>query len=403
MKARSGVACAVVALVLAGCGGGGGGDSGPALSVDGFWSGDEFALLVTPTGEVWGVEAVEGSTSTYALLKGVITTSGTSFTVPFTRYFGSDALSATASGSFDPKATLSGTVTAPGVAAAPFSSVYDSAYEGVPNLASLAGTYDYSSGTLTLTSTGGLSGLSEGCAFNGHVTPDASGKNFYRVALTFGPSPCELPGAAASGVLVQSEPNQLVGGVLSGDVGQAIVLTRQPEDGDTEPDPVLPAGLFYPDTRACGGGWSRTPLPESNGLPSSEYIEQWKREEAYREQLRQWRAQYESTGRLPFELYGFEPVMEPRPGPELAQQHLGQPREQAMDHEGFGCFERYLQSGVQVGASYGTPIDEAMPVAPHWSCRQAVDPSVSEADRQEGREMCPDHGGHFPTIYTYVR
>ena len=51
------------------------------------------------------------------------------------------------------------------------------------------------SGAFTATS-------SLGCNFSGAVAPRPSGKNVFTVSLTFGGSPCALPGTSASGVAV---------------------------------------------------------------------------------------------------------------------------------------------------------------------------------------------------------
>jgi hypothetical protein len=48
-----------------------------------------------------------------------------------------------------------------------------------------------------------LSGPSIGCLFSGTMTPRASGKNVFDLALTFGPAPCALAAVQISGVALE--------------------------------------------------------------------------------------------------------------------------------------------------------------------------------------------------------
>jgi hypothetical protein len=57
--------------------------------------------------------------------------------------------------------------------------------------------------TITISSTGSVTGSSSGCSFTGTVVTDSSKKNFYDVSLTFGGSPCALPNQTANGVGVE--------------------------------------------------------------------------------------------------------------------------------------------------------------------------------------------------------
>jgi hypothetical protein len=102
-----------------------------------------------------------------------------------------------------------------------FSMNYDSDYQGVQNLATLAGTYTGNVGTsqnseaatftispASVPANGGnslgvslLSGTGvSGCAYTGSVSPLYKG-NGYSVVITAGPSPCLLPGQQFAGLI----------------------------------------------------------------------------------------------------------------------------------------------------------------------------------------------------------
>ena len=54
---------------------------------------------------------------------------------------------------------------------------------------------------INVASTGAFTAASSlGCNFTGTITPRASGKNVFNVAMTFGAAPCALPGQSATGI-----------------------------------------------------------------------------------------------------------------------------------------------------------------------------------------------------------
>jgi hypothetical protein len=80
-------------------------------------------------------------------------------------------------------------------------------YNSVATLSTVTGTWtgtylDGYSASITVSGTGTFSGSDQGCSFTGTVTPDASGKNFYNVSLTFGASPCLLPNQTGTGIAI---------------------------------------------------------------------------------------------------------------------------------------------------------------------------------------------------------
>jgi hypothetical protein len=61
---------------------------------------------------------------------------------------------------------------------------------------------DGSTAAFSIDSAGVLSGTNLGCSLTGTVTPRASGKNVFNVAIHFGASPCTAPNQDASGVAI---------------------------------------------------------------------------------------------------------------------------------------------------------------------------------------------------------
>lgn len=125
------------------------------------------------------------------------------------------------------------------ISAPPTNTAY--VYNTPANLNTIAGswsgsTLSGSSGTMTVAvngSSGGLSARFTGnCTATGTITPRASGKNVFDISLTFGPSPCVLPGSTASGIAVSyhlaNNQRQLVALVTTADhaVGSVFFAKR---------------------------------------------------------------------------------------------------------------------------------------------------------------------------------
>lgn len=216
-----------IALALAACGGGGDDEPSINASAEGFWSNTDSAILITNTGELWGVENTGSSLSLY---KGNVTTNGTNFSAPLSVYMGNQQVAATASGTVKEQQTLQGSVIAAGQTSS-FTLTYDATYNQIPpNLATLAGTYkDDNGATFTVANDGKFSGVVSGCTESGSINPDTSGKNFYRVTLTVDQeSACGvLAGQTGQGVLAPFGTKQLIGGIVLGNIGDAVLLSKQ--------------------------------------------------------------------------------------------------------------------------------------------------------------------------------
>ena len=161
-----------IALALAACGGGGDDEPSINASAEGFWSNTDSAILITNTGELWGVENTGSSLSLY---KGNVTTNGTNFSAPLSVYMGNQQVAATASGTVKEQQTLQGSVIAAGQTSS-FTLTYDATYNQIPpNLATLAGTYkDDNGATFTVANDGKFSGVVSGCTESGSINPDTS-------------------------------------------------------------------------------------------------------------------------------------------------------------------------------------------------------------------------------------
>jgi hypothetical protein len=96
-------------------------------------------------------------------------------------------------------------------------------YDKPAALADVAGSWsgnflDGTTGALTISATGAVSGTNNGCSYTGTATPRASGKNVFDVSITFGTGNCVLPGQKATGIginyLLSSGKREIIVGVL---------------------------------------------------------------------------------------------------------------------------------------------------------------------------------------------
>lgn len=210
----------VAAFALAGCGGGGGEPLTPAATstaaAKGLWEGTTsnnrtVAGLVFDDGSFYVLYSVAGNPN---LIGGVVqgggTVSGSTFTSTNARDFNVEGLSvvaATVTATPVARQSFNGSVTSPGRSAVTFTTTYNAAYEQTPSLATLAGTYSgqvalsagVQTATVTVASSGAVSGNGQGCLFSGTVVP-RSDANAFNVTVTFGAAPCFFVGQTFSGI-----------------------------------------------------------------------------------------------------------------------------------------------------------------------------------------------------------
>lgn len=251
------LAIAFSALTLAACGGGGG-DSGsaviPASAAEGVYGGtmsgtanSAFQMLVLENGEFWTMYGSSTATAfgVTGFVQGSGTTNATNSTIASgdAKDFGfSPAIAGTVSATYNATAkTIAGTF-ASTAGTATFSggpiagSLYN--YSTPASLTTVSGLWSTTALTgegitLNIAANGTLTGTgTTGCNFSGTATPRSSGKNVFNIALTFGASPCSLPGQTASGIAVSypltNGKTQLLVSVIDGTRtrGAAVFGTR---------------------------------------------------------------------------------------------------------------------------------------------------------------------------------
>ena len=236
---------------LAGCGGGGDGSgSAPAVpKAEGAYSGTtsrgyDIGVVVLEDDTVWAYYSV--GNLVYGFVHGVGASANSDFSVPSIRdyYFPTvTTYSGSASGSYDPRVSIQGTLQYSGQTPMTFSAttaaVVGYSYDRPATSGAVAGTWSGTVGptgetaTVTVGATGVVNALtSSGCTFNGMASPRASGKNVYDVTITFGPSPCLLANATVAGIGLITQPTagvtQLLAAVVnpSRTTGLAFVGTK---------------------------------------------------------------------------------------------------------------------------------------------------------------------------------
>jgi hypothetical protein len=212
------IAPLLVAAAFVGCGGGGVESTSTAPSTataQGLWTGTTSTNrtvtgIVLSDGSYYVLYSPAGSPT---LIAGVVQGNGASAAGSFSSSNGKDfnlegygVLPAAVAGSFTTKQSFSGTITYSPATSTTFTTVYDADFEVTPTLAALAGTFTgqvassagTQTATVTIASSGAISGSSSGCAISGTVSPRSDG-NAYNVSLTFGPAPCALTGQTLTG------------------------------------------------------------------------------------------------------------------------------------------------------------------------------------------------------------
>lgn len=225
MRTTMAILTVLLSAALGGCGGGG--DSGggspaaiPGPSAEGVYGGTltgsrstAFEALILENGDFWSVYGTQTSSafSVAGFVQGSGTSNNGSFTSSNAKDFGfAPAVAGTVTATYDATAkTISGTTSA-GTQTATFSggpiagALYN--YNTAAALTTITGAWSTTSLTgegvvINIASTGTFTATSSlGCNFTGTITPRASGKNVFNVAMTFGAAPCALPGQSATGI-----------------------------------------------------------------------------------------------------------------------------------------------------------------------------------------------------------
>ena len=203
------------------------------ITTDGLYT----ISLVLENNQFWSMYVDENSNS-FGLLQGQLSTSdGTCSSVNLRDFGVYPVASGTASCGYNPGVSISGNTTFPGSASTFLNSIVSTDYFDYLKPASVSdieGDWDIvgSDGlaaSLTIASSGSFNGYaSNGCNFNGQLTPRASGKNVFDMSATFGPSPCALPNTSISGVAVdllsEGQTALMIGGVNSSRTAGGVYL-----------------------------------------------------------------------------------------------------------------------------------------------------------------------------------
>ena len=215
-------ASAVATLVACGGGGGGGTTAAPAAPVanavaEGVWSGTSSSgytlntlILENGSSYVMFGNMVGTTLSVVGFDQGTASISGNSISGSLREYYGNGT---SATGSMTGTVTTGTSITGSTVYGSTnttfnLAPIASSTYVyGTPaTLSSVSGNWtgNMLSGTSAAISinngTGAIAGSNSGCNFTGTATPRASGKNVFDVSVTFGASPCALPGQTATGI-----------------------------------------------------------------------------------------------------------------------------------------------------------------------------------------------------------
>ena len=211
--------------VLSACGGGGGGAADtitPAASAEGVYGGtltgstsSNFQLLVLENDEFWSLYGTQSATTFFVagFAQGPGASTNGTYTSAAARDYGfNPALSGSVSATYNADSkTITGTIasTAGSVrfTGGPVAgSLYT--YNTSAQLSTVSGNWSLTAltgetVTLSLSATGAMTAsTSLRCNFTGSINPRPSGKNVFNVTLTFGPSPCVLPGQVATGIAI---------------------------------------------------------------------------------------------------------------------------------------------------------------------------------------------------------
>ena len=233
MRTSNVALCAVfAATALTACGGGGGSAPAaapapapaapaPVAAVQGAYSGaltgstsSQFQLLALDNGDFWALYGVPSGTSflVRGFIQGTAAQSNGSLSSNNLKDFGSvppvagvlaGSISATAvSGTFQ---AAGGNVGFNGAAITAANSTYD--FNAAANLSNITGTWalgglDGTTTNVTIANNGSFQGSNGGCAITGTITPRASGKNVFDVAVVSGAAPCIAPGSTSTGIAV---------------------------------------------------------------------------------------------------------------------------------------------------------------------------------------------------------
>lgn len=219
---------AVISIMLAAltaCGGGGS-DTPPAntTTAEGAYSGtltggttgsNATTLIVTETGDFYALNGTRTNDVLY--VSGLVTGKGTSANGAFSaaaKSYYLDTLPSTVNiaANYVQGTSMSGTVTgstSSGTFSATTAEVLPYVYSQAANISEAVGNWPATgllgqTGTVTVTADGKITSNQAGCISTGTFTAASGSRNYFKVSITVGPSPCALPGVVINGIAVVS-------------------------------------------------------------------------------------------------------------------------------------------------------------------------------------------------------
>jgi hypothetical protein len=198
--------------------------STPSNTAEGLWSGttDTNRTLTTAVLDdgtyyfFYSVAAIPNQIG--GVIQGTGTSNNGSFTSPNTKDFGIGVtvLDATLSAGYAARQFLNGSITYSGAGTVTFTSSYNTAYDTMPTVASLAGVYTGQAGSsggvqtanVTVAADGTFRGTEQsGCTFTGSATLRTRGAVFDQI-ITFGGAPCFFAGSTFQGIVYFDIPTR---------------------------------------------------------------------------------------------------------------------------------------------------------------------------------------------------
>jgi hypothetical protein len=206
-------------------------------------NGEAFETIILPNNTPYALYGFVNNNMFNIL--GMITGAGTSTNGTYSAsiadyYYTGATYAGSVSASYVSGSSISGTITDSGVGTLSFSgsalptSQYN--YNSPASISPIVGTWNGAlfggvAASANITSSGKLTGSSQGCSFSGSISPDPSGKNFFDFSLTYGSSNCVLPNQSQTGIVVDylltdGVTRQLIAALASGSTGNVFVASR---------------------------------------------------------------------------------------------------------------------------------------------------------------------------------
>ena len=198
-KITKALALGATVLLFTACGGSGGGgtQSSTTANSNGLWVGTQTVDGTTFDTQylIYNKEIVGYSIQGGVLFSGIGSTNGDNFTASYNLFdadTGNSVGSGDASGKIIEQSSISGTFTNSSGQSGTLNLSYENQYNNPSSIDYIANTYNLSTGTFTISSTGQISGKVNGCDVSGNISTPDSNLNVYNIDYTL--SSCSYAG-----------------------------------------------------------------------------------------------------------------------------------------------------------------------------------------------------------------